>query len=107
MDRALMKGGFVIDAGEQGGARNPTHVFAVEIGESQAAGCQPIQVRRFDLSAKAAQIGETHVVRHDQQDIGAFYRLRANGLWAVYQQKQNHTDRCGALPEGARLLTQG
>src|SRR4051794_1219866 len=43
----------------------------VRLGETHALGCEAIDVRRLNLSAVAAQIGEAHVVDKDLHDIGA------------------------------------
>ncbi len=34
----------------------------MKLGEPQATGSQGVEIRRFDLTAEAAQIGKAHVV---------------------------------------------
>ena len=67
---SALHGGIGIKAGEQTGPRGPAHVVDVVIGEAQSAPGQLVQGRGFDFTPIAPQVGITHVVRHDQDDVG-------------------------------------
>jgi hypothetical protein len=41
----------------------------VELGEAQAASGEFVEVGRFDLAAVAAEVGEAHVVGHDEEEV--------------------------------------
>ena len=60
----------VVAAGQQGRAGRRAQGGGVEVGEAQAAGGQGVDVRRGDLRAVAAQVGEAEVVEHDADHIG-------------------------------------
>jgi len=55
--------------------RRPAAGGVVELGKAQAARGQLVEIRRPDLPAVAARIGEAHVIRHDHQNV----RLRRGG----------------------------
>ena len=59
-----------VEAGQQGRTGRAAAGRVVEVAEAQAVGGQAIQVRSSDLAAVAAQVGEAHVVRHDEDDVG-------------------------------------
>jgi hypothetical protein len=44
----------------------------VELGEANAIFCERIEVRGFDLASVATDIGPSHVIGHDQDDIRFF-----------------------------------
>ena len=60
----------VVSAGQQGGTGRRAQGRGVEVGEAKAAGGQGVNVRRGDLRAVAAQVGEAEVVEHDADHIG-------------------------------------
>ena len=59
----------MVHTGQESRPRNPAHIFAVEIIEAKAALSQLIQVRCADLTAKTAEVGVTHVIGHDDDNI--------------------------------------
>jgi hypothetical protein len=59
----------MVAAGQQRGARGRAHRRGVEAGIAQAFGGKPVNGRRPDLRAVAAEIGEADVVEQDNQDI--------------------------------------
>ena len=61
------------DAGKHRRPRHPAHILAVEIGEPQSPGGQPINVGSLDLASVAAEIRVAHVVGHDQDDVGRVF----------------------------------
>lgn len=44
----------------------------MEVSESQPIASKLVQVWRLDLATKAAQIAETQVICHDDQEVGPF-----------------------------------
>ena len=46
----------------------------VELGEAEAVPGQGVQVRRFDFRAVAAEVGETEIVDHEEDEIWGFCR---------------------------------
>ena len=64
----------VVAPGEQGGPRRRTQGGGVEVGVTQPACGQRVDVRRLDLRAVAAQIGEAQIVEHDVDHIGSTRR---------------------------------
>ncbi len=59
----------VIAAGEQRRARGRAHRRDVEAVEAQAAGGEPVDHRRRDVGAEAAELGEAEVVEHDHDHV--------------------------------------
>ena len=59
-----------VEAGQQGRAGRAAACRVVEVAETQAVRGQQVEVGRVDLAAVAAQVGEAHVVRHDEDDVG-------------------------------------
>ena len=57
-------------AGQESPAGRPAAGGVVALREPQPAVGQPVEVRRLDLTAVAAQIGKAHVVGQDHHDIG-------------------------------------
>ena len=58
-----------IQAGEQARPGRAAAGRVVELREPQAAGGQPVEVRRVDLAAVAADVREAHVVGEDDDDV--------------------------------------
>lgn len=54
------------------GARGAASRGRVEARVAHTLGAQPIDVRRLDLAAEAADVAEAHVIRHDDEEVGAF-----------------------------------
>ena len=59
-----------VEAGQQGRAGRAAAGRVVEVAEAQAVRGQKIEVGGVDLAAVAAEVGEAHVVRHDEDDVG-------------------------------------
>ena len=57
--------------GEQGAAGGPAASGVIELGEAHAVVGEAVEVRRGDLAAVAAEVGEAQVVGEDQHDIGS------------------------------------
>ncbi len=55
--------------GEDRRPRRPAAGRVVELREAQAVLCQGVEIRRGDLAAVAAGVGEAHVVGEEDQDI--------------------------------------
>ena len=69
----------VVAPGEQARAGRRAQGGGVEVGQPHASGGQGVDHRRVDVGAVAAQLGEAHVVEHDQHHVGrARRRLRAS-----------------------------
>ena len=60
---------------EQRGARRPAARGVVELGEPHAVIGEPVEVRRGDLAAVAAEVGVAEVVGEDEYDV----RTRGRG----------------------------
>ena len=60
----------VVASREQAGPRGRAQRGGVEVGEPEATLGQAVDRRSGDVGAVAAQLGEAHVVEHDEQDIG-------------------------------------
>jgi hypothetical protein len=60
-----------VEAGQQGGAGGTAACSVVELGEPDTVFCKSIEMWGFDLTAVASEIGEAHVVRHDDHDVWA------------------------------------
>ena len=69
--------GMVIAPGEQGRARRRAHRRGMEGGVAQSARCDPVDRRRRNRRAIAAEIGEADVVEQNDQDIGRRPSARA------------------------------
>ena len=59
-----------IEPGEQSGSRRAASCCVVELREPQSAAGEPVEIRRGDLRTVAADVRETHVVGHDNDDVG-------------------------------------
>ena len=59
-----------VEAGQQAGPGRAAAGGVVELGEPEPAGGERVQVRRADLAAVAAEVGEAHVVGQDDDDVG-------------------------------------
>jgi len=57
-------------AGQQRGTGRRAHRHGGVAGEAQAAGGERVDVRREDLAAEAAEVGEAQVVEQDHHDVG-------------------------------------
>ena len=57
-------------AGEDGCARRPAAGCVVKLGEAQSVVREPIQVGRLNLATVTTDVGKTHVIRHDDQEVG-------------------------------------
>ena len=58
----------------------------VELGETQSAPGQLVEVGGFDFPAIAADIRVTHVIDHDENDVGPGpVRFFISGEWAGYE----------------------
>ena len=66
--------GMVIAPGQQGRARRRAHRRGVEARIAQSARCDPVDGRRRNRRAIAAEIGEADVVEQHDQDIGRALR---------------------------------
>ena len=67
----------VVATRQQRGPRRRTERRHMEIAEAQPAGSQPINVRRRNRRAVAAQMRETQIVEQDHQHVRAILRRRA------------------------------
>ena len=59
-----------IQPGQQRTPRRAASARIVKLRKTNAALCQPVEVRRVDFAPVATDIGVAHVVRHDEDDIG-------------------------------------
>ena len=85
-DAGLMR----MQAGQQRGARRAAAGGVVELRIAQAVGRQAIQVGRLDLAAVTADIGKSHVVVEDDQDVGAVgcFATICHGSWSFLRLSQ-------------------
>ena len=60
-----------VEAGQQRGPGRAAAPGVVELGELRAAFGEGVEVRGGNLTPIASDIGESHVVDHDQDDVGA------------------------------------
>ena len=60
-----------VEAGEDRRPGGAAPGGVVELGEADAVGGQTVETRGLDLAAVAADVGEPHVVVHDEQDVGS------------------------------------
>ncbi len=60
----------VVAAGEQAGPGGRAQRGGVEVGEPEAVVGQAVDRRRGHVGSVTAQLGESHVVEHDEQDVG-------------------------------------
>ena len=74
-DPGLMR----VETGEQARPRGAAAGGVVALGEPQAVCRQGIEVRRGDLAAVAAQVGEAHVIDQDHDDVRPRRRCRPGG----------------------------
>ena len=52
----------MVDAGQQGGPRDPAHVLAVEVGEADSSLGERVEMRGADFATEAPEVGVAHVV---------------------------------------------
>ena len=81
-----MSGLLAVQAGQQRGPGGAADGIVVKTREAQTTLSQRVDVGRVDLAAVATEIGPTHVVDHDQQDIGPPLAMQKSRHG---QQKQN------------------
>jgi hypothetical protein len=62
-------GDVVVGSAQQHRTRRRTSRADVKAREAFTRQSQPIQIRRLDLAAEGADVGVTHVVRDDDQDV--------------------------------------
>jgi hypothetical protein len=66
-----------VQSGQQGCACGAAPRGVVELRKADTPPGEPVEVRRSDLGTIASEIGEAHIVSHDQHDIRPFaLRLR-------------------------------
>ena len=63
--------GMVVAPGQQRGACWRAEGGGVEVGVAEASGGEAVDVWSGDFGAIAAEVGETHVVEDDEDDVGA------------------------------------
>lgn len=68
-----------VEAGEEGGAGGAAAGGIIELGEADAALGEAVEVGSRDFAAIAADVGEAHVVGHDDEEIGAWAGLGEGG----------------------------
>ena len=56
---------------EEAGTRGTTSAGVIELGESQSIARQTVEVGRFNLTTITTDIGPSHIIRHDNDDIGS------------------------------------
>ena len=78
-----------VATGEEADARGVALGRVGELAESQPARREPIQVRRLDLAAVAAEVGVSEVVGHDDQHVGA---RRLGGGRAATEGNKEHRE---------------
>ena len=61
-----------VETGEQSGPGRAAAGGIVELCEAQSVAGEPVQIRGMNFPAIAADVGIAHVIRHDQDDVGAF-----------------------------------
>ena len=76
---APVTGLLTVKAGQQRGPGRAAYGVVVKTGEAQTARCQRVDVGRIDFTAVATEVGPTHVVDHDQEDVGAFVGMQQSG----------------------------
>ena len=77
-----------VESGQQRCAGRAAAARVVELSEAQSLRCQRVQVRRRDLAPVASDVGEAHVIGHDDDDVRA---LAGDGLDAVTAARQGGT----------------
>ena len=81
-DPGLMR----MQAGQQRGARRAAAGGVVELRIAQAVGRQSIQIGRLDFAAVTADVGKSHVIVEDDQDVGAVGCFTiCHGYWSFVQ----------------------
>ena len=75
-----------MEPGHQGGSGGATSSAIVELGEAHAALGEGVEVRGVDFPAMVAEIGEPHVVHHDEYDVGAVDGFERNPAADLDQQ---------------------
>lgn len=65
-DACLMR----VEAGEEGASRRAAAAGVVELREAEAVAGELVEVGRVDFAAIASDVGEAHVIGHDEDDIG-------------------------------------
>ena len=60
-----------MESGHQGGPGRATSSAVVELGKTHAPLGQSVEVRGVDFTAMVTEVGEPHVVHHDENDVGA------------------------------------
>lgn len=68
-----------IEAGEESGAGGAAAGGVIELGEADAALREAVEVGGGDFAAIAADVGEAHVIGHDDEEIGAWAGLGQGG----------------------------
>jgi len=58
-----------IETGEQGGATRATSGIVIELRESDAVRRQAVQVRCLNFAPVAAEVGKTHVIGQNEQNV--------------------------------------
>ncbi len=60
-----------VNPAEEGGPGGPAAGGVVELGEAETVFGQLVEVRGVDFAAEATEVGESHVVGQDDDDVGA------------------------------------
>jgi hypothetical protein len=76
----------------------------MEIAETHPLVGQPIEIRRLDFRAETADVGKTHVVDDDHQDIGPFIgRPARRRLFFGTGGKQRERNNCSYANHGVQM----
>jgi hypothetical protein len=75
-----------IVAREEHAARRPAAGRVVELREPQAIFCQPVEDRRLNFTAIAAEVGVPQIIGQNDQDVGT--RRGAGGTQLRYRNQQ-------------------
>ncbi len=59
-----------VESSEKCGACGAASSGVIELGEAQAVGGKGVKCWRFDFAAVAADVGVSHVIGHDEDDVG-------------------------------------
>jgi hypothetical protein len=95
------------ETGQERGPRGAAASRIIELREPQSAGGKLIEIGRVDLAAVAADVGETHVVGEDHDDIGSGGRLGAFRKSGAQQQCNCDTEASALEGELHRKLQPG
>ena len=86
----------LIEAGQKRRASGTAAGGVIKLGKTQAIISQAVEVRRFNFTAVTANVGITHIIRHDQDYVGSFSGggQGATGI-KIVRTKSDGSDKAG------------